>query len=156
MPLKLNVGASRKVADDHYGSRGASVNLEVEFDCGLIADPAKLQDRIRRLFALVRVSLAEELNAPPKPPASNGSDSVAPANQPVNGGHRKNGQQNGSPRLATPAQIKAIIGITNRLGIDLHEMLQERCRVERLEELSIKQASSLIDSLNSSSAPPDH
>ena len=32
MPLKLNVGASRKVGDNNYGSRGASINLEMELD----------------------------------------------------------------------------------------------------------------------------
>src|SRR5437899_5709876 len=62
MPLKLNVGASRKVTDNNYGSRGASVNLELELDASLVAEPAKLQDRIRDLFDLVRASLAEELN----------------------------------------------------------------------------------------------
>ena len=29
MPLRTNVGVSRKVSDNNYGSRGASVNLEV-------------------------------------------------------------------------------------------------------------------------------
>jgi hypothetical protein len=42
MPLKLNVGASRKVTDNNYGSRGASVNLEMELDTTLVTDPPKL------------------------------------------------------------------------------------------------------------------
>lgn len=63
MPLKLNVGLSRKVGEPNYGSRGGSVNLEVEVDSGMATDPGKLQERIRQLFGLVRTSLAEELNA---------------------------------------------------------------------------------------------
>jgi len=60
--MKLNVGASRKVTDNYYGSRGASVNLELELDSALVAEPARLQEKIRQLFGLVRISLAEELN----------------------------------------------------------------------------------------------
>jgi hypothetical protein len=36
MPLKLNVGLSRKIGEENYGSRGASVNLELELDAGCI------------------------------------------------------------------------------------------------------------------------
>src|SRR5258705_5676704 len=61
MPLRLNVGASQKVSDERYGSRGASVNLEIELDSALALDPAKLQERVRQLFALVRQSVSEEL-----------------------------------------------------------------------------------------------
>src|SRR5207245_8366813 len=54
MPLRLNVGASRKVTDNNYGSRGASVNLELELelDASLVADSPKLRERIRELFGL--------------------------------------------------------------------------------------------------------
>ena len=41
MPLKLNVGASKKIADQSYGSRGASVNVEMELDSALVTEPAK-------------------------------------------------------------------------------------------------------------------
>ncbi len=50
MPLKTNVGVSRKVADNNHGSRGASVNLELELDSSLIQEPGRLQERIRQAF----------------------------------------------------------------------------------------------------------
>ena len=61
--LKLNVGLSQKIGEANYGSRGASVNLELELDSALAADPDKLKDRIRCLFALAKASVEEELNS---------------------------------------------------------------------------------------------
>ena len=61
MPMKMNVGLSRKIGEANYGSRGASINLELELDSGLATDSARLQERIRQLFGLVRKSLDEEL-----------------------------------------------------------------------------------------------
>ena len=62
MPLKTNVGLSRKVGDSNYGSRGASVNLEVELDSSLLQEPERLLDRIRQLFRLAQQSVDEELS----------------------------------------------------------------------------------------------
>ena len=36
MPMKLNVGVSRKVGLPNYGSVGASCNLELELDATLL------------------------------------------------------------------------------------------------------------------------
>jgi hypothetical protein len=86
MPLKLNIGLSRKIGEANYGSRGASVHVEMELDSSLVSEPARLQERIRQLFGLVRSSLAEELNG-----HSNG--------QPLAGnGTQSNGGQQGSTR----------------------------------------------------------
>lgn len=141
MPLKLNVGLSRKVGEANYGSRGASVNVEMELDSGLVAEPGKLQERIRQLFTLVRSSLAEELNGGNGHNGSNGDN-----------GHHANGNNGGgrsTPRPATQSQVRAIKAIASNQRLDLVTLLRERFRVARPEELSIKEASQLIDSLKS-------
>lgn len=148
MSLKLNLGLSRKVGEANYGSRGASINLEMEIESSLAAEPGKLQGRIRQLFDLVRVSLAEELNGhangkhPPDPGA--GSD---PAHaEPSRNGHSHN-DENGSPRMATSSQLKAISAIAHRQRINLMLFLQNRIGVGRPTDLTIRQASQVIDDL---------
>ena len=65
--IKLNVGASRKVSDNHYGSRGGNVNIELELDSTLALDSQKLRDHIRKLFDLANASLSEELQGTAEP-----------------------------------------------------------------------------------------
>ena len=108
MPLKLNVGASRKVTDNNYGSRGASVNLEIDLDTALVTDPPKLQEKIRHLFQVARTSLAEELNGGHHAnghagPVGNGDQ--PPGDRPAandNGAYR--GSRDASPRRSTASQ----------------------------------------------------
>ena len=61
MPLKTNVGVSRKVSDNSYGSYGADVHLEVELDSTLINNPELFQERIRQVFRLAKQAIDEEL-----------------------------------------------------------------------------------------------
>ena len=78
--IKLNAGFSRKVGEVNYGSRGASVNLELELDSGAIQDSDKLHEKIRALFGLARKAVDEELQnggGKPKP-----SDRPKPADDP--------------------------------------------------------------------------
>ena len=137
--LKLNVGLSRKVGEANYGSRGASVNLELEVESALAGDPQTLQDRIRSLFRLARASVDEELNG-------NGR-----ANGHHGNGHNQNGHSNGSRRSngrsATASQVRAIHAIASRQRIDLTGELHQRYGVDRPDDLSISEASELIDSL---------
>lgn len=149
MPLTINVGLSRKVGEANYGSRGASVHMELEADGSLVTEPMKLQEKIRQLFALVRTSLAEELNGGNgHAPAASAGPLPAGAAPPVNG----NGGPKGGSRPATPAQVKALYAIIRQQGRELGSVLHDRCQVSRPEELTLRQASQLIDQLKGADA----
>ena len=56
--IRLNVGLSRKIGQANYGSKGGSLNLEVEV---ADLDHAKLRESIHKLFQLAKASLEDEL-----------------------------------------------------------------------------------------------
>ena len=149
MPLKVNVGLSRKVGEANYGSRGGSINVEMELDTGLVNDPPRLQERIRQLFGLVRASLAEELNGNGSHAASKCPVPAAPHDQRGSNGNGPPRQAN-PPRPATQSQVKAIYAIARSQGMDVHQLLRDRFNVGRPDDLTVKEASQLIDSLKSS------
>lgn len=144
--IKLNAGFSRKIGEPNYGSRGASVNVELEVESGLIADPNGLMSRIRGLFDIARHSVDAEL--------ANGSADVDSGvasqednrhNSRSNGVRSGNGQQSG--RNATASQVRAIRAICSRQCIDSLRLANERFGATRLEALTLHEASSLIDEL---------
>jgi hypothetical protein len=139
MPLKLNVGLSRKIGKPNtFSSRGANTNIELELDMTLVQKPEELQARIRQLFALARSAVDEEL-------ADNGQQAERPA--PGNG----NGQP-AAPRPVTASQIRAVRAISRAQGLNLEELLRQQFGVARPEELSLPQASQLIDQLKARGA----
>ena len=147
MPLKTNIGVSRKVADNNYGSRGASVNLEVELDSTLINDPERFHERIRQVFRLAQQAIDEELTRQTGNVETNGHASA-------NGNGHHNGNGNGHAtsrrsggRRATASQARALRSIADRLGINLAAELHNRFGVNDPEELSITEASQTIDEL---------
>ena len=168
MAIKLNIGLSRKVGEVNYGSRGASINLEVELDNGVLNDPAQLRDRVSDLYLLARQSVDEELQRPadagPSEPSHVNGNGHASNNSHVNGngnvngqasnGHASNGHghSNGQHNRievarATQSQIRAIFAITKRQGLDPHKVISDRYRVHKMEDLTIREASAIIDEL---------
>ena len=167
MAVKLNIGLSRKVGEVNYGSRGASINLEVELDNGVLNNPGQLRERVHDLYVLARQSVDEELQRPadagPSEPSPENGNGHARTNGHGNGnGHgnahasngngHSNGHSNGQHNRvevarATQSQIRAIFAITKRQGLDPHQVINERFRVHKMEDLTIREASSLIDEL---------
>lgn len=140
--LKLNVGFNRKTGEPNYGSRGASVNLELDLDINLVKQPERLRKRVRQLFDMARLSVEEELrggNGAPKPP----DNAAAECHQ--NG---KAAAPRQETRRATANQVRALRAIAGRQEIDLAALLSERFNLVDPAALSLAAASQLIDELN--------
>ena len=136
--LKLNTGFSRKIGEPNFGSRGASVHVELEVESNLINDPEALAGRIRSLFDLARRSVDEELNGDRQ---GNGKQPGADSRRPDNGNNRER------VRYATASQVRAIRAIAQKQQIDPDRLANRRFQANNLEQLTLREASSLIDEL---------
>jgi hypothetical protein len=149
MPVNVHVGFSRKVGEPNYGSRGASVHLELELDRTTLDDPARLQTEIEAIFERARSAvdreLDRELERPASPPLEGEGACVGPPDQTGKNGHRP------GPRPATPHQVRALERIACQRGVDLTQLLYAKFDGRRAEELSLVEASLLIDFLKATS-----
>ena len=159
MPMKLNVGLSRKVGLPDYSSVGASCNLELELESALLKkDVEAFHEQVRDAYAAVHKAVHDEL-ARQQAPVAIRTEEPAWVSSPEpdrngcgrapRGGNstrfqeaRSRGRQN-----ATPKQVKAILAIARRQEVGLEGLLRQEFDAERPEELTLKQASRLIDLL---------
>ncbi len=161
MPLKTNVGVSRKVADNNYGSRGASVNLEVELDSSLIQEPERFHDRIRQVFRLAQQAIDEELNrqqgSSTASHQTNGAGNGCAAQTSHNGSqtndnsqHTNGNGRNGQGTIASEKQIgyaRQLAKQIQGLGIRRLDSLAQKMFGKQLVALTTMDASGLIDTL---------
>lgn len=157
----------------NFSSLGADCHLEIEIEPALLDNTETFQERARNVFASCQQAVDDQLRrqraistqttiagfefdyAEPFPshPCKNGSTDLF-------GGHSApvaihNGCPNDGNRvgpLATVSQARAIRAIARRKKVDLDQILNQRFRITRPDELSIRDASCLIDELNAPSA----
>ena len=159
MPMKLNLGLSKKIGQPNYGSLGASCHLELELDQSIVADPDGFQDRVRRTFTVCRQAVDDELgrrsfgaageSTARVQSASIGGDSVNGANGTSTNGHHDNGYHRYDLR-ATHRQMdyaEQLAGQIKGLGIPRLESLVGNLYGKPIGDLSSVEASELIDVL---------
>jgi hypothetical protein len=146
MPLKLTVGLARKVGQPNYGSLGASCGVEVELENSLLGgDPDAFRARVRDAFVACRRAVDDELErlqAAPDGTRTNGG----PEHSGSNGAGR---EESRARRPATPRQLRTIVAIARRQRANLESLLRAEYGVASPEELSLAEASRLIDGLRS-------
>jgi hypothetical protein len=162
MSLKLNVGVSRKMGLPKYGSIGASCSLELELDAALLErDLEAFHAQVRHAYGTARQAVHDELErlqaagtqALTKPPARDAVNGSGPGDSHA----RDNGEAvlagwtaAEAPRFGKPAtasQVKAICSIARQREADLVAILRTEYHVGRPEDLTLRQASALIDRL---------
>ena len=171
MPLKLNVGISRKVGQPNYGSLGAQCNMEVELDGSILNDPETLRRRIAEAYNACSSAVHDELEGkhamnvsePPSdrqnPTRSDGNS--RPGSNPGNNGVNGNGHSNARPQghngsdgngrnTASAKQhtyIRQLAEKIDTLGVRRLDALCDRMYSKPLVAITTLEASSLIDTL---------
>jgi hypothetical protein len=150
MPLKLNVGLSKKIGLPDYGSLGATCHVELELDQSLIVNDLEgFQDRVRRTFATCREAVEDELIRHRGNGAANETaDPVHPSSVPTSS--TNGGQRNGNGHRASQKQLdyaQQLAGQIKGLGVRRLESLANKLCGKPLADLSSLDASGLIDVL---------
>ncbi|WP_406696357.1 hypothetical protein V5E97_35730 [Singulisphaera sp. Ch08] len=158
MPLRLNVGVSKKLGLPEYSSIGASCNLELELESGLLQnDLDGLHAQIRGAYVAANQAVNDELNRlqalPVRPSLT--AEVTTSGNGHSNGTvvhtngtpTRRNGVHARASKPATTGQVKAIYAIARAQRADLEGLLRDEYAVDRPEDLSLADASKMIDQL---------
>lgn len=153
MPLKLNVGVSKKNGLSDFGSLGASCHVEVEVDSGLIFDDLDaFHQKVRQAYVACSQAVNDELarqhgsmSQAASPPTTADRAATVSTNgngnghsKPANGGGASQKQLNYANQLA--GQIQG-------LGIRRLEALANKMFDKPIAGLSSLDASVLIDTL---------
>jgi hypothetical protein len=148
MAVKLTIGLSRKIGQPNYGSRQASIGLEVEVDSGMLAAPKALQEKVRLLYRFADQAVEEELNQQIEGALPRGSAVQASVEEEQE--HEADASADAqSIRRLTENQLRAIYALARRHRLSPLQLVRERFRLEQVEDLDIRQASRLIDELKS-------
>lgn len=175
MPMTVKVGLAQKVGQPDYGSLGASCEVSLELDAGLLfSDFDGFHRKIQTAYVACRQAVQDELaNRAGAAPLSSSQAAIEP--QPARALDDERGSEgrssrtnpnrdsadgangspnvrsaNGSRRAATSAQVRALHSISTRQNFKLADLLRDRFHIYKAEELSLREASQLIDELNAS------
>ena len=140
MPLKLNVGLSKKIGQPDFGSLGLSCHVEVALD-GSLNDLDSFQRHVRNAYIACHKAVADELSrheqTPPKD--NNGNGALAPSN---------NGSGSRTEYQASDKQLNYARRLASQIqGLGRIDDLVTRMFDKPVSDLTSFEASSVIDQL---------
>ncbi len=146
MPLKLNVGLSKKIGQPDYGSLGASCHVEVELDQSLVFDDLDgFQERVTRAYAACRQAVLDELAR--HQVDTNTQDANGQAKTPPMPGNPTNGHNGHRASQKQLDYVQQLASQVRGLGVRRLETLATKMFGKPLADLSSLDASGLIDVL---------
>ena len=170
MPLRLNIGLSKKLGLPDYGSLGASCNVDIELDASLLqTDPEAFQRHAKNAYDACRRAVQEELARHQATPTSTPANHQPAASGNVGGngngngnghtsgngnghtnGNGTNGNGHGNGHPASEKQltyIRQLAGHIKGLGVRRLEALAQKMFAKPVVGLTSLDASGLIDAL---------
>ena len=149
MAVTLSVGLQKKVGLPDYGSLGASCHVEFEIDrCLIDHDLDSFHQKVAGAFAACRQAVNDQLAQQAAPQSKTNGVDYSGGTPGRNGHSHTNGNGARQPiGRATQSQVRAIFAIARRQQLDAAALVRERFNVDRLENLTIREASTLIDEL---------
>jgi hypothetical protein len=153
MPLKLNLGLSKKVGLPDYGSLGASCHVELELSPNLLDDLEGFHQQVQRAYTACRQAVSDELarQRQTTEPQAAAQHSEAPRYR-TQGSAASNGSRHAGSVMhrASAKQLDyaaQLAGQIRGLGEGRLETLSQRMFRKPVAELSSLDASGLIDAL---------
>jgi len=158
--LKLSCGISRKVGEPNFGSRGASLSIELELEGQAINDPPALRQRIESLFLIARQAVEQELG---QSAARHNAGPLDSQNRPSDEPPTEEFAE--EPEVAQPADLPPANRLISARQMDfiltlarsrhlsnqtMAQLCQEAGGVDDLAQLTRPQASEVIDRLQRS------
>ncbi len=158
MTLRISVGMSKKVGQPNFGSFGASCQVEVELDCNDDRGSAlQLQARISRAFSICKAAVESELalerHFQQTILLSSGDALRYSGLATSNAEAARDARQTNPVRNATAAQLRALERIARAAQVDLLGHAEREFGIQSIQQLSIRQASALIDRLKALPVP---
>ncbi|WP_168564980.1 hypothetical protein [Crateriforma spongiae] len=139
MPRKITVGLQQKVSRPNYGSIGAICQIEWSIDHDHPTDAQTLKRQISQAFDDCRHHIESQIG---KTDAAE-TDATTTASTSTDAGRM---------RPASDAQIRALHAIAASRGLRLAEEVNARFGLDSAGQLTLRQASQLIDALKTTAA----
>ena len=145
MAAKLSVGLQKKLGLPGFSSIGASCHVEFEVETSLMESNLEgFHQKVHSVYSACQQAINEQLARYQSTPPNHND----PSRSQLNGQTNPNPQQvRQESSRATRNQIRSIFAIARNQGLDPLQIVRTRFNLDLPEDLTIREASSLIDEL---------